>query len=200
MVRKFEDREKEMIHSKLLSQGKQMFATLGLKKTSISDLTKAAGIAQGSFYMFYRSKEELYFEILEQEEESIRNQLVEQHFSSGTMTRESFRQFLRHSLDIMADNPLIQQLYDSEQLEMVMRKLPEEKMLENFQEDAHFIVPFILQAQEQGRMIQRDPDTIVSLIRSLVLLSLQKQQIGEDRYGDTMDLLVELIANGLMLD
>ena len=37
---------------KLLTEARHHFETAGLRKTSVEDLTKAAGIAQGSFYMF----------------------------------------------------------------------------------------------------------------------------------------------------
>ena len=36
-----------------------------LKKTSVDQLTKAVGIAKGSFYKFYESKEILFFAVLE---------------------------------------------------------------------------------------------------------------------------------------
>ena len=39
--------------------------TLGMKKTSVEQLTKAVGIAKGSFYKFYESKEMLFFAVLE---------------------------------------------------------------------------------------------------------------------------------------
>ncbi|XBO87371.1 hypothetical protein AAGG52_12185 [Bacillus licheniformis] len=35
------------------------------------------------------------------------------------------------------------------------------------------------------------------MIRAVVLLSFQKTNIGEDRYEETMDLLIELIGQGL---
>ncbi len=39
--------------------------TLGMKKTSVDQLTKAVGIAKGSFYKFYESKEMPFFAVLE---------------------------------------------------------------------------------------------------------------------------------------
>ena len=36
-----------------------------MKKTSVEQLTKAVGIAKGSFYKFYESKEMLFFTVLE---------------------------------------------------------------------------------------------------------------------------------------
>lgn len=61
----------------MLSEGRHQFETAGLRKTSVEDLTKAAGIAQGSFYMFFASKEELYYELLLEEEQRIRNTVLD---------------------------------------------------------------------------------------------------------------------------
>ncbi|MCY7914456.1 TetR/AcrR family transcriptional regulator [Bacillus haynesii] len=55
-VPKFTEKEKEAIRSALVHSGRELFAQLGLKKTSVSELTASAGIAQGSFYTFFDSK------------------------------------------------------------------------------------------------------------------------------------------------
>ncbi|MEC1287550.1 TetR/AcrR family transcriptional regulator, partial [Bacillus paralicheniformis] len=80
---KFTEKEKEAIRSALVQSGRELFAQLGLKKTSVGELTASAGIAQGSFYTFFDSKEELYFEILQQEEKKIRAQLEALFSESG---------------------------------------------------------------------------------------------------------------------
>jgi len=68
MTRSFSDAEKRDITKQLLSRGKELFERYGLKKTSVEELTRAVGIGQGSFYIFFDSKEELFFEILDAEE------------------------------------------------------------------------------------------------------------------------------------
>lgn len=195
---KFTEKEKEAIRNKLLDEGRRLFAALGLKKTSIEDVTKAVGIAQGSFYLFYSSKEELYCEILQQEERVIRSQLIEHFFAQDHITREMFKQFLRRSFAVMEENPFIRQMYDEDAMESVFRKLPEDKLQELFTDDSAFFVPLIVRGQQQGWMAARNPETIVSLIRSIVLLAMQKRQIGEERYEETIELLIELVASGLV--
>ncbi|MCJ8012272.1 TetR/AcrR family transcriptional regulator [Paenibacillus sp. KQZ6P-2] len=64
--------EKQEITNSLIEQGKILFSELGFQKTSINEITKKVGIAPGTFYKFYNSKEELYFEILEREEDQLR--------------------------------------------------------------------------------------------------------------------------------
>jgi len=74
---KFTTKEKEVIRNGLIKTAKEHFSIYGLQKTRIKDLTTEVGIAQGSFYNFYDSKEELYFEILELEESDSEKYLEE---------------------------------------------------------------------------------------------------------------------------
>ena len=61
----FTDYETEQLRKALLKETRRCAVTLGMKKTSVEQLTKAVGIAKGSFYKFYESKEMLFFAVLE---------------------------------------------------------------------------------------------------------------------------------------
>ncbi|WP_055108617.1 TetR/AcrR family transcriptional regulator [Paenibacillus ihumii] len=197
MARKFSDHEKERIRERLVEAAKQCFGLYGLKKTSIEQLTKAAGIAQGTFYLFFPSKEELYFELLELEEERVRQQLLEETEGSGRMDKEALVRFLRKSLTVMGENPFFRQLYEEDVMEQLVRKLPPEKLAAHFDKDADVAMPFVRRWQKEGWLTSQRPEVIVSLIRSLILLTLQKQLIGEEVFDETMELLIQLIAQGL---
>lgn len=196
---KFTKREKELIHQKLIETGKRLFASFGLKKTNVEDLTKGTGIAQGSFYLFYGSKEELYFEIIQQEEATIREQLSERYFTGEQATKESFKQFLRESVNIIKDNPFIQQMYNEDLMETVLRKLPPEKLERHFADDADYFMPLLLHAQEQGWLIRENPKTIIQMLRSIIMQSLQRGQADDQLHEEAMNLLIGLVAEGLMV-
>ena len=59
----FTDYETEQLRRALLKETRHCAVTLGMKKTSVDQLTKAVGIAKGSFYKFYESKEMLFFAV-----------------------------------------------------------------------------------------------------------------------------------------
>ena len=61
----FSAEENAAIRETLLREARRCAVTLGMKKTSVDQLTKAVGIAKGSFYKFYESKEMLFFAVLE---------------------------------------------------------------------------------------------------------------------------------------
>ena len=60
----FTDYETEQLRKALLKETRHCAVTLGMKKTSVEQLTKAVGISKGSFYKFYESKELAFFAVL----------------------------------------------------------------------------------------------------------------------------------------
>lgn len=197
MPKKFSAKEKQWIHNKLVEEGKRYFETVGLKKTAIEDLTKEAGIAQGTFYSFFRSKEELFFLILMQEEEKIRQHLLSEAYTEGRLTREKFRAFLHDALRLLDRSPLLKQLY-MEDMEHLLRKLPPDVLERNLQGDQDVFAPLIARWQEAGWMIPMDKEVILGMLRALVLLTFQRKLIGEDVYEQTLDAYIRFIADGLI--
>ena len=60
----FTNYETEQLHKALLKEIRRCAVTLGMRKTSVDQLTKAVGIAKGSFYKFYDSKEMAFFAVM----------------------------------------------------------------------------------------------------------------------------------------
>ena len=54
----FTDEEQKEIKENLFYAGIELIRELGVQRTTVDKLTKKCGIAKGSFYLFYSSKEE----------------------------------------------------------------------------------------------------------------------------------------------
>ena len=68
MPRPWSEEEKKIIKKSLIKEGRKLFEKYGLQKTTIDEIVSAARISKGSFYRFYQSKEELYFDVLDEVE------------------------------------------------------------------------------------------------------------------------------------
>lgn len=199
MPRGFSEKEKMLIQESLLENGKRLFTAYGLKKTSIADITQAAGIAQGSFYNFFGSKEELYFAILELEERTLKEKLLTDLQPFDKHPRQYLRNLLVRSLEMVEDYPLMTRLYLDNTMDLLVRKLPDEQVKAHFERDHDDLLPFIEMWQSRGILRGEKPETITAAIRAIMLLSLHKQEIGESVYSDTMALLIDLVSDGLVL-
>ena len=61
----FTENQNETIRRDLIREARRCGVTIGMRKTSVEQLTDAVGISKGSFYKFFPSKELLFFAVLE---------------------------------------------------------------------------------------------------------------------------------------
>ena len=197
MTRAFSDDEKEIIRKRLIEKGKELFGVYGLKKTGVNDITRAVGIAQGSFYSFFPSKEELFFEILE-EEERAREKMLDELMGSGRLTSEKLRIFLKNSFEVIEANPIVKKLFESGDIEILMRKLPREKIEKHIQNDLSFLIPIINKWRTEGSIKDIRPEVVAGLVRCLFVIPLYKKELGGDVYPEVVDLMVDMVTDGLI--
>jgi AcrR family transcriptional regulator len=199
MPKAFTKSEKKRLKNKLFDTGEELFSQYGLKKTTIKDLTQAVGISQGAFYSFFDSKEELYFAILEKEEEAIQNKVLKSQLLEGQISASNFKKLLLNALQTVEKSSLLKSLYQNkEDYQQLLRKLPAEKIEAHIEHDKDKLKPLISKLKEENKIIDKNSAVITAVIRSLFLLTLHKEEIGKDIYPETIDLIIELISQGLI--
>ena len=199
MPRHFSPQEQKVIRNKLIEKGKELIAIFGLKKTTISDLTKAVGISKGSFYNFFASKEELLFTIFKLEGNKLRKKISQEILNSSRDAAKSIKELIKLILKEMDDNPIINRIYNSDDLNYVYQKLSQEQWKENRELSVDALIPVIEIWQKEGRIIEKDPELVISVIRAVVFISLHKKGIGEEIYSETIDLLIDIVTKGLTM-
>lgn len=65
MAKAFSQHETDMILKDLKVSARKYAISTGMRKVTVEELAKAAGISKGAFYKFYSSKEMLFLELLE---------------------------------------------------------------------------------------------------------------------------------------
>ena len=197
MPKTFTEKEKEIIRNTLIQKGRDLFSVYGLKKTSITELTKSAGIAQGTFYNFFDSKEELYFEILEIEE-SKSEQFLDEILKSSHSSKEAIKKIIKGTFELFETNPLIRRIYDSGDYELLVRKLPPEKLEDHQKEDTTRVLNLIMHMQQKNELIETRPEVIAGLLRAIIMLYFHQDEIGREVYPEVIDLLADVVADGLV--
>lgn len=194
----FTDKEKEAIQQGLIDEGRELFGLYGLRKTTIKDITEAVGIAQGSFYKFYDSKEELYFEILDIEGQKIRKELSQDLKLVERNPKSGIKKLLLDTYGTLDENDLFKDLFSGNSYDVLVRKLPEEKIEEHIEKDFAETTPLIRKWQGEGILKEVKPEAITGLLHALFFITLHKGDICESVYNDTFELLVDLIVDGLV--
>lgn len=197
LSRGFNSYEKQMIRNSLIEQGKFLFSKYGFQKTSIREITKDVGIAQGTFYSFFKSKEELYFVILESEEKGIREQLFNVEKFKEQQPKKVIKDILHQMIYIIETNPLIRQLFLGTNMEDMLRKLPPDLLEKHFRNDSTSLITIIETWRSEGVIFKENPEVIAGVLRSLFVLTLHQHEIGETVYRETVEVLINLIVDGL---
>ena len=198
MPRAFTDEERKRIHEKLLDAGRSCFARYGLKKTTIDDLVKLAGIAKSSFYLFFESKEALYMEILLAELPAMVQRLVADSFGATDDTREALVRLLRGIVHEIETNEFARiQLDDPGHLMQMMRSTDIDDILKRSTELYAPLVQEIAKAQARGEIVPGDPRQIFYSLGMIKLLPLGRAGITEELYRSLLEFLPQVIADGL---
>ena len=199
MPRGFSEREREHICARLMEQGRAYFSTYGVRRTNVEDLTRAAGISKGAFYLFFTSKEELYVELLQQFEAEFQARVLREIAHPAGAPREHFKQVLERALSTWSADPLFRR-FDTEEYEYLLRKLSAEKAGALMRSDDLFAAQMIAAWQAQGTTINCAPPVFAALLRGFFILTVRRGDLGDEAFPQMFDLLLEMTARYLVAE
>ena len=84
----------------------ELFLQNGYKDTNISQIAQKAGMAVGSFYKYYASKEEIFLDVHIRENETMRKQLIEEIDWDGDAERV-IEQLFAYSFNNVMSNKIL---------------------------------------------------------------------------------------------
>lgn len=177
MPRAFSAKEEILIRDHLIRTGRDLFARQGVRRTSVEQLSSGAGIAKGSFYKFYLSKEVLFFEILEQIQASVRAPLID---PTSSNERADFVEALKLSITAIKDQPLLSIVTDQQSLGNLARKLPSDILDQHEKQDQEFVRRLIM---KWNRREKRPPrNEVASHLALILLIQFSPTVLGDRLY------------------
>lgn len=194
----FSAEEKARITQMLLDTGHRLFTAQGLRKTSLDELVRPAGIAKSSFYVFFDSKESLYLELMMRQVAEVKRRVIDEALLYGDDTRDQLRRFLRASAAELDSNPLYRRLVTHpEEMAAVTRRLDPERMAGLADNPVTALTEFVTQNQGAGELIDTDPAVLIGVLRTVMLVPMHADELGADLYPRILDLLIDIVATGL---
>ena len=170
----FSAEENEAIRKSLLEEVRRCAVTLGLRKTSVEQLTEAAGISKGLFYKYFASKELLFFEVLEDIHTEI-YQVAEQALEAGKDLAPSDR--IAGAL-LTACKRLTEigaMKFIEEDAAYLLRRIPAQVKAEHYHDDEVHIRALL---EESGLTPRGGMALAAATIRGLILTVSHQDQIG----------------------
>ena len=188
----FTENQNETIRRDLLREARRCGVTIGMRKTSVEQLTDAVGISKGSFYKFFPSKELLFFAVLE-----------DIHTECFAAAQASLRGTVelppadRATEAILAACGWLSEtqalVFIENDAEFLLRRLPDEVKTAHYHDDETHIRALL---ESSGLQPQSGIALTTAAIRGLILTVSHQGQIGA-LYPQVLDILVRSVCKEL---
>jgi AcrR family transcriptional regulator len=176
MPRAFTADEATAIRARLMAAGAESFARMGIRRTTVDELTRAAGISKGAFYSFFDTKESLFLALLEEHE-----------LRAHAEVEAAVRADPQRGLDTLVGtamratqrNPLLPVAMSQEGLGL-LRAMSEAQREAFLRRDVRLVDRVLELLQQAGVQIGVSSTVLVALLRSLVFVGWHRGEIGEE--------------------
>lgn len=188
MPRELTPEEKERQKEELLQQGKALIYKYGIKKINVEDIAKAAGIAKGSFYHSFRSKDDFLYEVLYQmhiEAFSQVKRTVQQ--IKNLPTAEKRVQLKQLFLTILYDPQVVFFIDSQDDIQSFMARHDKEIMVRMEQmEQANYQEIF-----QQLGLTDKQPEILQNYVHIIYFGVSQKKVMIEEYLDETIEILLD---------
>jgi AcrR family transcriptional regulator len=177
---------------------KELFSSNGFKDTNVSDITKMAGMATGTFYNYYPSKEQLFIEIYLQENEQLKRSLMESVNPDDDPVK-FMKEVLTLNFQGMISNPILKEWYNRDLFSKLEKNFYKQ---EGFKSISEFMssgaIELIKKWKADGRLRNDlDDGLILAIFNSIFYIDFHKKEIGIHYFPQIMDYIVEFVMKGL---
>ncbi len=195
MPKAFSVQERETIREQLKMEARQCLQTLGMKKTTVDELVGRVRIPKGTFYLFYASKELLFFDVLMDFHNAMQAELIaalqqQQAFDAKGLVSVLYSLFKR------VDGSFLATMIQNHNIELLMRKLPPQLVQEHMQTDDLSMERFLslLPVSIDEHRVQ----VFSAALRAVFLSMLHKAEIGQAVFDEALQLMLTGIVSQLL--
>ncbi|WPC40216.1 TetR/AcrR family transcriptional regulator [Clostridium sp. JS66] len=126
MPKVYSEEKRKEIREQLMTTGLELIKYNGIRKMSIAELTKSVGIAQGTFYNFFNSKEMLVYELATTYHEKLNQKAEEIIQSKGFLDREDLRKLYYNML--LKDEDNVYRFLKNDDIQALITRLPKDHL------------------------------------------------------------------------
>ena len=188
MPKSYSEQEKEYIRKRLKEEAAKCLAKYGVRRTPVDEIVKRVNIPKGTFYLFYKSKELLLFDVIQEQQENVNRELYQSisgiadtEFSAEKLTDVIFGFYK------MTEKMLILKMLDVNEVELLARKLPREIVEEHFQDDTDTIEKIFALLPVKKEV---DIKVVSAAFHAIYFATLHKAEIGEEEYDEALRILI----------
>lgn len=199
MAKHFTDEEKKVHREAILKAGYDLYCELGYKAASVDRITERVGIAKGTFYLFFASKEVMFFQLMLKEEMRLHEAFVRTIKASTSDTYlDNLKKAYGDMYEIIQSNPILRLLTEPIILQRIMKKLGMEEMMLSEQQDRKRIEDIITVSKQFGYELQVSTEKFFEVLRGLAFAYFNAEMIGGNS-KETLRYMVEVLIDDMFV-
>lgn len=186
MPKIYSEEKRQEIKENLKSVALDIIKQHGLKKMSVEEITKRVGIAQGTFYNFFKSKELLVFELANEYKEKSNKKVDEIIKNKGYLCKEDVRELYFNM--ILRDEDNVYRFLKRGDIQLLITRLPSEciEQISYVKNELKNNLNFV-----KGRKDNCDLDAIFNWIQIMNITIENKEILAQEGIEKIINKLIE---------
>ncbi len=185
----------------ILDAAKSVFAEKGYHRAGVADVIAKAGIARGTFYLYYKSKHEVFSALVEYIIQTIDDKLVAPTFDDTDAILQCVKENLDRVKAVFAEDPDLARIFIHETT--ALESDSRERLGEIQLQLVRWMSGLVKQAQGMGILRPLDPDIVaysfLGAIKELIENHLVSGYLNAEE-GQITSVLLDLYMFGLVTE
>lgn len=192
MPRRASQEGQTVIEQRILAASRERFASFGYRHTSIAEIARDAGVATGTVYRYFASKEDLFRRVVQDLNERW-VELARSVLSGPGAAHERLARLGPASIEFNRSNKLLTSILNRD-TEIIHAPLLDDIRRDLIRENVTLMAEVIRDAIAEGSMRPVDPEQAAFI----VFVAGQTLFTQEDRaYQEVLPLFVDIVLHGL---
>lgn len=181
----FSEQQKEKLREQLLLTGFDSLKQFGYRKMTIDDITKKCAIAKGTFYRFFKSKEDFIYELMIYERNKEKQALLDALDSEGHLNQSAFKNYVK---DMFHNSVNVFSYMTQEEITLLQASWPEEYLLnvENDEKTTNWLLSFIPNKSEEV-----DWRIFANYMKAIAIVEVHKSLLNPETADIFLDQLID---------
>ncbi len=188
MPKIFNENDKNLIRENLIKFGLEALESNGYKAASIEKVANQAGIAKGTFYNFFQSKEQFFYEVMLSIRDKNRNDFYEFLFTNSKIDKESMKKFL---FERYANKKNIYHYFTSDEFNIIFRKTTDRLSLTNI-DSINFSDKLLAGIPNVNPRLNNE--VVVNMINIIGRFAADKDLVSVESREETIEILANALA------
>jgi AcrR family transcriptional regulator len=180
-----------------MKHGLSRFTQAGIRAARIDDICRDVGIAKGSFYAFFPSKEELFMAIVEERENAHQRDMIGFLKAAQGPTGLRAGQFFDMIISKIETDPVLNIVLANGEIPHLRRKLGDARFAQSQATDRVFASDAAELWSNGASSGPLSGDDLLALLTVMIATASQRHNMTPDQYGPAIAILRQLFVTRL---